>query len=152
MPAGGKTYQVTFDTGTSEVRIEVAEDLGIGQQAAGADAEIQPAIEQMIEHRDLDRDGRGMAVRQVDRAGAEPHGLDAAGQAGEEHGAGGDVLRQVGDVLADIALAKAERVGEQERLLVLAQRFPPVAANRMDRHREDTELHGAPPFLNVTAA
>ena len=63
-------------------------------------------------------------------------------QAGDEHGAGGDVLGAVGGVLADIAFDEAELVGEDESLAVLAQRLPPVLVLRVDRHREEAELHG----------
>ena len=126
------------------IGVEIAENLGVGQQAAGADPEIEPAVEQMVEHRDLHRDMGGMAIGQVHGAGAEPHRPDPPGEGGEEHDAGGDVLGEVGDMLADIAFAEAQLVGEQEGLLVLAQGLAPVAAERMDRHREETELHGGP--------
>jgi hypothetical protein len=82
-----------------------------------------------------------MAVRQVDRAGAEPHPLHGAGERGDEHRAGGDVLGEVGCVLTDITLDEAKLVGEQERLAVLAQRHPPVLADGVHGHCEETEFH-----------
>ena len=47
----------------------------------------------------------------------------------------------VGQMLAAIAFAVAEPVGEDERLAVLLQRFGVVPALRMDRHGEKAELH-----------
>src|SRR5687768_14736774 len=82
-----------------------------------------------------------MAVRHVDRAGAELDALGRIGERGDEHGAGGDVLGLVGRVLADITLDEAELVGEQEGLAILAQRLPPILAEAMDRHGEKAELH-----------
>jgi hypothetical protein len=79
----------------------------------------------------------GWIVRHVDRAGAEFDLLGRVDQACDEHRAGGDVLGLVGGVLADVALDEAELVGEDEGLAVLAERFPPVLVQRMDRHGEE---------------
>ena len=61
-----------------------------------------------------------MAVRQIERARAQAHALHAPDERSEEYRAGGDVLGQVGCVLADIALDEAQFVGEQESLAILA--------------------------------
>src|SRR4051794_20921822 len=82
-----------------------------------------------------------MGVRHVDGAGAEFYALGGSGDPGDERDAGGDVFRLVGGVLADIALGIAEFVREQERFAVLLQRLPPVLADRMHRHGEESELH-----------
>jgi hypothetical protein len=44
-------------------------------------------------------------------------------------------------MLADIALGETELVGEDESLTIFPQRLPPVLVQRVDRHREETELH-----------
>jgi hypothetical protein len=44
-------------------------------------------------------------------------------------------------VFADITLGKAQLVGQDERLAILAQRCPPILVERMDRHGEEAELH-----------
>ena len=80
-------------------------------------------------------------MREIDHRGAE---LDLRGRAEErrdEHHAVGDVLGLVGEVLAAIAFAVAEPVGEDERLTVLFQGFGVISCRRMDRHDEKTEFH-----------
>jgi len=96
----------------------------------------------MIEHRDRGGNRRGMCVRHVDGAGAEPDLFGRGGEPGDESDAGGDVLGLVGNVLADIGLAEPEFISQQERLAVLVERLPPILAERMDRHGKEPELHG----------
>ena len=103
--------------------VEVAEDLPVGRQPAGADAEDEATFEQGVEHRHLGRDRRRMAVREVDRARAERDALRHGREAREEHARVGHRLGAVGDVLADERLREAERVGEHDRLAVLAERL-----------------------------
>ena len=103
------------------IGIEIAEQLGIRQQSAGADSENQAAVEHVIEHRHGGRDSGRMGVRHVDRAGAEPDLPGGGGDPGQECDAGGDVFGLVGDVFADIGFGKAELVGQQERFAVLPQ-------------------------------
>ena len=67
-------------------------------------------------------DGRGMGVRHIDRAGAEPDLLGGGCDPGEERDAGGDVLGLVGDVLADIGFGEAQFVGQQESFAVFPER------------------------------
>jgi hypothetical protein len=67
-----------------------------------------------------------MRVRHVDGAGAK---LDLPGRRREprdESYAGSDILRSVGDVLADIGLGEAEFIGQQESLAILRERKPPI--------------------------
>ncbi len=85
--------------------------------------EDEAALEQVVEHRDLRRDRRRMAVGQVERAGAERDPLRQVREAGEEHRAVGDDLGQVGDVLADEGLGDSRAGRQQDRLAVLAQRL-----------------------------
>jgi hypothetical protein len=55
-------------------------------------------------------------------------------------------------VLADIALGEAEPVGDEGELAVLLQRLGEASAHRMDRHREEAELHGHSSLAATTAA
>ncbi len=95
----------------------------------------------MIEHGDLRRHRGGMIVRQVHGAGAELHSLHAVGERGEEHGARGDVLGAVGNVLASEALDEPELIGKHEGFPVLAQGLAPVLVERVDGHGEKAEPH-----------
>src|SRR4029077_7282459 len=86
-----------------------------------------------------------MAKRQVHDPGAE---LDPRGEAGErsaEHQARRNVLGEIGEVLAAIAFAVAELIGEDEGLAVLAQRLGIGTRQRMDGHDEEAELHEGSP-------
>src|SRR3954453_18102238 len=129
------------------IGIEIAERLGVRHQAARRDAKDEAAIQHMIEHRDVRRDCSRMIVRHVDGAGAEFDALRRLDQRANKHHARRDVLGAVGVMLADIAFDVAELVGEDERLAILAQRNAPVLLDRMDRHGEEAEVHGA--FLSV---
>src|SRR5712672_1700507 len=83
-----------------------------------------------------------MGIRQVDSSGTDFDLFGCRREPGDEGDAGGDVLGLVGDVFADIAFAKAQFVGEQEGFPVLSEGLPPILLERMDRHREEPELHG----------
>ena len=82
-----------------------------------------------------------MAVRHVDRAGAEPDLPGGGRKPGDEGDAGSDVLGLVGDVLADIRLRKPKLVRQKESFPVLLQGLPPILFKGMDRHREEPEFH-----------
>ena len=123
------------------VLLVVAEHLGVRHQPARADAHDEPPLEHVIEHRDLRRDVGRVRVRHVERAGAERDLRRGVRDAREEHHRGGDVLGEVGDVLADEGLLEAEAIGQQDRLAVLGQRLPGVATRRVQRHHEHAQLH-----------
>ena len=84
-----------------------------------------------------------MLLRQVAGAGAELDLLGGMDQRGEEQERVGDVLGPVGQVLADEHVVEAELVGEDDRLAVFPQRDGRVPVQRMHRHHEYAELHGA---------
>jgi hypothetical protein len=63
---------------------------------------------------------------------------------GEEQQRVGDVLRLVGEVLADEGIVEAEPVGEDDGLAVLLQRFGVIPVQRMHRHHENSKLHRRP--------
>ena len=124
------------------VLLVVAEGLGVRHQAAGADAHDEAALQQVIDHRHLRRDVRGVRVRHVDGAAAEHDVLRVVREAGEEHQARGDVLSQVRDVLADQRLAIAEPVGKQDRFAVFGVGLRGLPLRRVQRHHEHAEFHG----------
>ena len=74
------------------VLLQDAERLGVGGQRAGAHAEDEAALRQMVEHRRLLGDQHRMHVRQVRGAGGELDGLGLRDQRAEEHHAVGDGL------------------------------------------------------------
>ncbi len=118
------------------------------RQAAWADAEDEAAVEHVIQHRDVGRDGRRMGVRHVDRAGSQPDLFGGGRNPRQERHAGGDVLRLVGDVFPDIGLGKSKFVRKQERFAILSQRLAPVLVQGMDRHGEEAQFHRAfPTFI-----
>src|SRR4029077_16241477 len=62
-------------------------------------------------------------------------------QRGDEHHAVGNVLGRIGEVLAAIALAVSEPVGENKCFAILLERLDVTSRRRMDRHREITKFH-----------
>ncbi len=74
-------------------------------------------------------------------AGAEPDLLGRGREPRDKGDAGGDVLGLVGDVFADIGFGEAQFVGQQESFAVLLQGQPPILVERMNRHREESEIH-----------
>ena len=143
--AGPDVENVIYGLGEhrAPVHVEDAERLGVRGQRAGADAEQEPALEHVIEHRGLGGDQHRMAVGQVGGPGAELDAPRFRHQAGDEDHARRDGLGGVGDVLADESLAEAEPVGQDERLAILLEGGHVVALQPMDRHGEESELHAA---------
>ena len=92
------------------------EQLVVGRQAAGADAEQEAALAHVVELRDLRRDHRRMPVRQVDHAGAEDDAAGLRDQARHEHQRRRDRLGGGGEMLADEDLVEAEPLGQQHLL------------------------------------
>jgi hypothetical protein len=64
-----------------------------------------------------------------------------SGQRSNERQAIWNVFGEIGQMLAAIAFAVAELVGEDERVAVLAQRLGVASAQRMNGHDEEAELH-----------
>ena len=123
------------------VDVEKAERLGIRAKHAGADPEDEAAFEQIVEHGRVRGHHDGMAVRQIDHRGPDFHLRGHAEQRGDEHHAVGNVLGRVGEVLAAVAFAVSEPVGENEGFAILLERFDIMPCRRMDRHREIAEFH-----------
>jgi len=130
------------------VGIEKSERLGVGAKDASADAQDEPAFEQIVEHRRVRGHDHGMAVRKIDHGGPDFHLRDRAQQRGDKHHAVGNVLGRVGEVFAAIAFAVSEPVGENEGVPILLEGFDVAPCRGMHRHREIAEFHaflrGAP--------
>ena len=123
------------------IGVEQFHRLHVGAQDAGADAEEQTAFQQVVDQRRLGRDQQRMAERQIRHRSAELDLRREAGKRGDEGQAARNVLGEVGQVFAAIALAIAEPVGEDERVAILAQRLGVIPRQRMDGHDEEAELH-----------
>ena len=132
-----------LDEHRGAVLVEVAEGLGVGQEPAGTDAEVEPPVEQVIEHRNLGGHRGGVGVRHVHRAGAEADRPGRVREGRDEQRAGGDVLGGIRRVFAAIPFGETELVGEQEGFPVFAQALAPVLSQGVDRHGEITEMHQA---------
>src|SRR5580704_1349098 len=127
------------------VGVELLHGLHVGAQNAGADAEQQAALEQVVDQRRLRRDQERMVERQIHHRGAELDLRGEAGKRGAEHQARRNVLGKVGEMLAAIAFAVAELVGEYESLAIFPQRLGVGTRQRVDGHDEEAELHKLSP-------
>ena len=130
------------------VGIEQSERLGVGAKDASADAQDEPAFEQIVEHRRVRGHDHGMAVRKIDHGRSDFHLRGRAQQRGDKHHAVGNVLGRVGEVLAAIAFAVSEPVGENKGFPILLERLDVAPCRGMHRHREIAKFHaflrGAP--------
>ena len=126
-----------------------AQRLGVRFERAGAHPEQEPPLQQVVQHRGLRGDQDRVRVRQIGRAGAELDLPRVGDQARlEQHGVR-DALGRVGDVLADVGLGVPQPVGKNDGLAVLLQDFRVVPVQAVDRHGEESELHGPPPARRV---
>ena len=119
------------------------EHLEVAGRAAGADAEDEAALGQLVEHRGMGGDDRRVLLRQVDDAGTELDVLGALDQGREKDEGRGDLLRLVGVVLADIDLREAQLVRQDDRVLILAQDREVRSLGPVQRHHEHAEFHGS---------
>ena len=123
------------------VLVEDPDRLGVGGQRAGAHAEDEAPFRQVIEHRRLRRHQHRVLLRQVAGAARKLDALGRMDQRREKQQRIGDVLRLVGEVLADEHIVVAEPVGKHDRLPVLLQRLGVIAVQRVHRHHEHSQLH-----------
>ena len=130
-----------LDEHRGAVLVEVAENLGVGQEAAGTDAEDEAAVRHVVDHRHLAGDAGRMVVRHVDGAAAEPDLLRLVQEPRHEDQGRRDRLGGVGHMLADEPFDEAELVREDGHLAVFLQRLAELPPDRMDRHCEEAELH-----------
>jgi len=95
----------------------------------------------VIEHRHGGSHDRGVRVRHVDGAGAEPDLLRCGRDPGKKRDGRGDVFGLIGDVFADIGLAESELIGQKEGFAIFAQRDFPVLAEWVNWHGEEPKIH-----------
>ena len=127
----------------ADLQVGHAEHLEVADEPAGAHAQDQPPVAQVIQQGGVGGGLHRVALRQVDHAGAELHARRARDQVGEEHEGAGHRLAQRRVVLADPELVEAEAVAGDRDLHVLLQHrvgVPPVIVHR---HHEHAELHPA---------
>ena len=137
-------YATLLKIGTTSLVLDLIED-GLLPQ----DLEITDPLEAL---KTVSRDPKwkwnvrrkrgGMYVGHVDRAGAQFYPLRRLDERRDEHDARGDILRFVGDVLADETFDEAEFVRQDESFAVFAQGLAPILVDRVDWHGEKAELHG----------
>ena len=127
-----------LDEHCGAVRVQVAEDLGVGQQAPRADAEQESPLGQMVDHGHLRCHHSRMMVRQVHRPGAESDPLRRLEHPGDKDQAGGDCFGRIGDMLAEETFTEAKRIGNDGELPVLLVCLDKRPTGRVERHREET--------------
>ena len=135
----------SLDEHRISVCVEIAENFGVREESARADAKIESAIEHVIQHRDLPGNRRRMTIGQVDGSCAEPHLLDVLCDPGQKQPAGRYILRLVGDVFPAIGFRETQFIRQDEGLSVFLESNPPVLVQRVNRHREETKLHSKLP-------
>jgi hypothetical protein len=121
------------------------EQCPIAGQPTGGDAEIEPALRHVVEHRYAVGELGGVVIGQEETARSE---ADAAGlhQRLRDQQIGRRVrLPRRGVMLADPRLAEAEFVSPTKGLQVPAMAVVKAALGRMRRHREQAIVHRASP-------
>ena len=122
------------------------EELVVGEQAAGADAEHVASLREVVEVCDAVCELDGVVEGEEVRAGAELDVLGAHERLGDEQVGRGNGLPGRGEVLADPCLAEAEVVGEFQAFEVPLVGVPGGALGRVRGHQEQTGFHGGSPI------
>ena len=134
-----------FDKHGIAVDAPDAERFGIGFKRARADAEDEPAFEQMIHHRCLRGDKNRVGMGQIGGAGAQFDLRGLCDQACLEQHRIGDAFGGVGHVFADIGFGIAQFIGQYDGLAVLFQALGIVLVQPVNRHCEKPDLHRLAP-------
>ena len=90
----------------------------------------------MIEHRRVRGEQHRMLLRQIGGAGTKLDGFGIADQRRQKQQAVGDVLRLLGQMLANECVVKTQLVGENDGLAVFLQGLGAIASQRMQGHGE----------------
>ena len=114
----------------------------VARQAGRGDAEIQPAVGEMVEHRDAIGEFGRVVIRQQEPAGAEADVLGLQERLRQQQVRRGMRLPRRGVVLADPGLLVAELVEPAQHLQIPVVTLVQAALRRMRGHREIAELHG----------
>ena len=129
------------------------EGVQLGDAAALADAELDPAVAQQVERADPLGDPRRVVGRQLHDAVAEADVLGALAGRGEEHLGRRRVAVLLEEVVLDLpGVVVAEPVGQLDLVeRVVEQRVLVVAAPRLGQLQlvEDPELHDPTPGLSL---
>ena len=114
----------------------------VARQARCRDAEIQPALGEVIEHRDAVGEFGRVVIGQQEAAGAETDVLGLQKRLREQQIGRGMRFPGRGVVLADPGFLIAELIEPAQHLQVPVVTLLQPALRRMGRHREISDLHG----------
>ena len=117
------------------------EKLELGGDASGADAEVEAAFGEVVEHGKAVGQHLGVVELEEDDAGAQLDVLGFGEGLGDEEVGGGQVLPRDGEMLADPALMVAELVGGDDGLHVLFDCALQALGGMVDGHHEKAEVH-----------
>ncbi|MGY4379655.1 hypothetical protein ACVWZ3_007294 [Bradyrhizobium sp. i1.3.6] len=119
----------------------------VARQAASGDTEIEPALGEMIEHRDAVGELRRVVIGQQEAARPDANILGLHQRLRDQEVRRGIGFPGCGVVLADPGLLIAELVEPAHDLQVPVVSFLQAALRRMRRHREIADLHGFPHLM-----
>ena len=114
----------------------------VGRQPRRGDAEIQPALREVIQHRHAGGEFRRVVVGQQEAARADAQALGLQQRLGDEQVGRGMRFPRRGVVLADPRLGVAELVEPAQRLEVPVVARLQASLRRMGGHGEIAEFHG----------
>jgi len=113
----------------------------VARQAARRDAEIEPALGYVVEHRDAVRQLGRVVIGQQKTAWREADVPRLHQRLRDQQVGGGMRLPGCGVVLADPGLGKAELVGPAQGLQIPPVTFEQAALRRVRGHRKKAILH-----------
>ncbi len=122
----------------------------VARQPARGDAEIEPALRQMVEHRDPVGELGRVVIGQQETARREADPARLHQRLGDQEIGRRVRLPRRGVVLADPGFGKAQLVGPAQRLQIPAMALIKAALGRVRGHREQAVLHRAMPPLGVS--
>ncbi len=119
----------------------------VARQARGRDAEIEPALGEMVEHRDAVGELGRVVIGQQEAARSDANVLGLHQRLRDQQVRRGIGFPGRGVVLADPGFLIAELVEPAQDLQVPVMSFLQAALRRMRRHREIADLHGFPHLM-----
>ncbi|MGY4256059.1 hypothetical protein ACVI1L_003127 [Bradyrhizobium sp. USDA 4516] len=124
----------------------------VARQPGGRDAEIEPPVREMIEHRDAVGELGRVMIRQQEAAGPDADVLGLQQRLRDQQIRRRMRLPGCGVVLADPGFLIAELVEPAQHLQVPVVALLQSALRRMRRHREVSEFHGFPLFVRCVSS
>src|SRR5438046_5671675 len=128
----------------SQLGVADVEQLEVASQATGPDAEDEAAAAELIEHRHVGGDGRGMHLRHIDDVRAELDALRPVDERGQEDQRRRDALAPRAEVLADEDFGEAEPISQEDGLLVFVEDHRIVPGGVVERHRDHAKVDHGP--------